>query len=149
MNPIQMMLAAVGGVAPDPALGLKLSDYFIFDEEVTGSAAAAIEFQSNGTLTFTGNDTPAEPSDEWFNPHAGFSDGNLYEVAFTVLVSGSSPDSGAALGVYATLTSERAWAITQGGSGTNNGVWTFRIREIADPTGNFVDATMTMKADVD
>lgn len=148
MNPIQMMLAATGG-EPPVFTGLKLSDYFIFDEQVVGGSAAAIEFQSNGTLTFTGNDTPAEPSDEWFDPHAGFSDGNLYEVAFTVLVSGSSPDSGAALGVYATLTSERAWAITQGGSGTNNGVWTFRIREIADPTGNFVDATMTMKADVD
>ena len=140
----------VGGVWKQfflSAATLNLNPHGITDDETIVPAACGISFNSNGQISYTGNTVPSPnpDTDEWVIEQTGFTDGALYQVAYTVLVSGDGPTSGAGLGSYQTLSSNRSWSLSVPGSGSAAGVWRFRVREIADP-GNFVEADMTMTA---
>jgi len=110
-----------------------------------GEAEVAISFNTNGQISYTGNipPSPNPDTDEWVQDQTGFSEGASYEVAYTVLVSGTGPggdDPG--LGDYQALgTVNRQWDLSA--TSDTSGVWRFRVREIAD-TSNFVEADMTM-----
>lgn len=144
MNVFQMMFMAAGG----SGVVLNLNAHNVLDDITpSGSASANISFQSNGQVTFTGNNSPPSPdTDEWDSNQPN-GDGALYEVALTQVVSGDSPDVGPSVGVYSPLSSPVGWSVSVTND-THSGVWKIRVREIADPGGNFVEANQTVTARV-
>lgn len=141
---VAMVIAGIGR-----GITLNLNPHTVLDDITpSGQATAGITFNSNGSISFTGNNSPNPnpDDDEWVKQQAGFGSGDKYEVAFTVLVSGDAPTSGAALGVYEAITTTRPWGLTVIDD-TKSGVWTFRVRKISD-VGEFVEANMTMTARV-
>ncbi len=130
------------------ALTLNLANKSITDFVLGGTSTATVTFGSNGQLSYTasGAPSPNPDTDEWIVQQSGFGDGALFEVAYTSLVSGTGPSSGAGLGVYQALSSNRSWSLTRSSGGSVSGVWRFRVREIAN-TSNFVEADMSMSAE--
>lgn len=139
MSLLMSIMAGMGG----GGITLNLNDHDIGDtESVPTSASASVAFQEDGQIAYAGNasDTPNPDTDEWaIEQPLSVADATLYEVAHTVLVSGTAP-VGAALGVYEDLSTQRIWSL--GNSVSDAGVWRFRVREIAD-TSNFAETDVT------
>ena len=107
----------------------------------SGTGVVTVTFGNDGILDLIGDST-VNDIDEWTSDQpASTSKAGEYEVAYTQLVSGDGPTSGASIGSYQALSSSRTWSMstTLGLSG----VWRFRVREIAN-TSNFVEGDFTM-----
>jgi len=113
------------------------------------SATTYITFNTNGSITFYGNGSDADPSTEWWTAQPVTGIGSSYEVAYTVLVSGDAPTTLAgSLGVYKDLSAPRTWGFTQSGTGSRTGTWRFRVRRISD-TSVYDEADISAFAWVD
>jgi hypothetical protein len=146
MSIFNFMVAALAGAGG--GITLNLTNHSKSDiAGDPGTAIVTVRFNNDGILTLIGLGT-TNYDDEWIieQPVDSAVAGD-YEVAYTQLVSGDGPSSGSGLGVYAGLSIDRQWTLSQTGTGTKSGVWKFRVREIAD-TSNYVEANMTVDVTV-
>lgn len=106
-------------------------------------ATAGIEWRSDGSYERQiGLGDAGHHPGEWWTEEPSPGTGNLYEVAFTTLVSGVGPEiEAASIGVFIAMTSARLWSHDVS-SGVRTGVWRFRVRRIAD-TSDFVEMDLT------
>lgn len=124
---------------------LNLNNNGTVDDIEVGAAVAGIIFNSDGSITYIGNNTPADPSDEWWTGSSV--DGSLYEVAFTALVAGTAPEVlAAALGVFIALSANRTYTFQADPLETITGTWRFRVRRIAD-NSDFAEADIPFRAE--
>lgn len=87
-------------------------------------ATASISVKADGTIVGTGNSSSF--THNWINGSFNPAD---YEVMLTV-VSGTTP-SGATVGSWLSLASDRTWSLTQTIVGIKSGTYTIQIRHVS------------------
>lgn len=137
---MSLLLGILMGVAHS-AGELNLGSYSITDNQTApATATAGASFLNNGSwveIPFTPHVT------EWWTEQPSPNIGDLYEVAFTTLVSGSDgPEVGLGIGVFGGLDTTRTWSFSTSG-GVKSGVWRFVIRLKTDP-GISITGDMSM-----
>lgn len=146
-------VTAEGGVVPlvtdillDHSDGTAANNVGIIFNDVLQAVGAINTIVARRDLVYSemGNDdAPVDHTGEW-TPNAGV-DGSLFEVACTSLTMGTWSSEPAAVGVYTSLDTENIiWNVNRPGGkgrtpGTTQVIGDFRLREIADPGGNFTD----------
>jgi len=145
--------ATITGHAPTVTAttgSLNFTNHSISDVVIDPNIATTyITFNTNGSITFYGNGSDADPTTEWWSAQPVTGIGSSYEVAYTVLVSGDAPTTLAgSLGVYKDLSAPRTWGFTQSGIGSRTGTWRFRVRRISD-TSVYDEADISAFAWVD
>ncbi len=123
---------------------LSLVDRSVSDSRA-GTSTAGVEFHlsNGGQLETEGNVDGQFWDDEWWSLLTDPID-DVYEAAWTATVSGSDPSAGASMGTYRSIVGFLVprWILEVTG-GTDTGVWTMRVREVAVP-GNFAEADFTV-----
>lgn len=129
---------ASGGVLVDPLPGGEVTDVRIDPVNST----ASISVNSSGTIVGSGN--ASSFTHNWINGSFNPAD---YEVMLTV-VSGSTP-SGAAVGSWLSLSSNRTWSLNQTSFGIKSGTYTIQIRHISgSPSTSSAAGGYSMDAEV-
>lgn len=111
---------AVAGAGLGPINPIPVN--FLYDYNVSGSATAGVQFETNGTLTKIGSG--GDVGAGWF-PAIVTGIGSVYWVRLTV-TAGAAPTVGTT-GTWQQITTARGWSWVQSGSGIKTATATLEL----------------------
>lgn len=141
------IIASAGGLGT-----LDLSNLISTHAPFSGDAQAGIQVNVNGNVYERVNGstwTAQNPSTEWIDAFVSETS-SAYEVQLdTASVFGTATLNGPSRGTYHQLNLTRTWTLDALSSSSQSGTFnsTLRIREIANPTTNFITASVFLSAD--
>lgn len=100
-----------------------------------GPASAGFTLQRKGSLLYSGNGSPPNPSDQWYTTHAISNIGDSYQARLTVLFGNPPNNVGApAINTWHTINTNLTWSLGYDFDVEDFAEWQLDIRDIATAT---------------